>query len=125
MKNYLPHVLGAAFVIIIIAAWSLVAMAVKPQETEAETPVPNEQPMCGAYSHYRPLMEEERTLFEQVYQQQPTLTPKSVSTQVVAGTNYRFLCEDEAGKEYLVTIFVPLPCYQDEQPVAVTSVERL
>ena len=32
MKNYIPHILGAGFVLVIIGAWMLIARVIKPQE---------------------------------------------------------------------------------------------
>jgi len=84
-----------------------------------------EDVMVGAYSEYRELQDDELSLFESVYQGDIALTPKSVATQVVAGTNYRYRCSDAAGAEYIVTVFVPLPCYQDEQQTEVTNIEKV
>lgn len=78
---------------------------------------------CGGYTDYRALSDEDVTLFTDVYDAEPTLTPYAVATQVVAGTNFRFLCRDAALQEYVVTIFVPLPCYADTQQPRVTGVQ--
>lgn len=78
---------------------------------------------CGGYTDYRALTDEDAELFANVYVVPPALTPYAVATQVVAGTNYRFLCRDAAEQEYVVTIFVPLPCNADTQQSAVTDVQ--
>ena len=67
--------------------------------------------MTGAYTDGRALTDEELTLFRKTYKGKTKLTPVSVSTQVVAGTNYRFVCKDKAGKQVIVVIFQTLPCY--------------
>lgn len=78
---------------------------------------------CGGYTDYRAVADEDIALFADVYDAEPSLTPYAVATQVVAGTNYRFLCRDAAEEEYVVTIFVPLPCYADTQQPTVTDVQ--
>lgn len=79
---------------------------------------------CGGYTDYHALADEDVALFANVYNAEPALTPYAVATQVVAGTNYRFLCRDAAKQEYVVTIFVPLPCHADTQHPTVTGVAR-
>jgi quinol monooxygenase YgiN len=37
MKNYIPHILGAVFVLVIIGAWMLIARVIKPQEEVQQT----------------------------------------------------------------------------------------
>lgn len=66
-------------------------------------------PMTGAYGETRAVTDEERTLFNATYRGDLELTPVSVSSQVVAGMNYRFVCKDKKGDSCLVTIFRPLP----------------
>lgn len=87
-------------------------------ETQSKFPA-----ACGGYTDYRALAEEDATLFAEVYDAEPALTPYAVATQVVAGSNYRFLCRDEAEQEYVVSIFVPLPCNADSQQPRVTNVQ--
>jgi len=50
------------------------------------------------------------------------LTPVNVSTQVVAGTNYKFVCKDKSGSTYHVIIYQKLPAYGGEAEV--TSIEK-
>ncbi|MCQ2183355.1 MAG: hypothetical protein MJY89_08155 [Bacteroidales bacterium] len=75
-----------------------------------------QQQLCGGYTGQRELTEEEMEMFRQVTETGGVVfTPLSVSTQVVAGTNYRFYCrfEDKDGSDKYgycwVTIFKPLP----------------
>lgn len=62
-------------------------------------------PVVGGYTEYRELSDEDKTLFAKAYKGDVKLTPQSVATQVVAGLKYKFVCKDESGKKYLVTIF--------------------
>lgn len=65
--------------------------------------------MTGAYTGYREMTLEENTIFLDAYKAADKLHPWTVSTQVVAGINYRYACTDENGEEYVVTIYKPLP----------------
>lgn len=67
------------------------------------------QYMVGAYADYRALDDEDRQLFESTYTHKAKLTPQSVATQVVAGTNCRFICTDDSKNVVRVVIFKPLP----------------
>lgn len=67
------------------------------------------EPICGGYSEFRELTKEDIALFEKTYQGDMKLTPQSVSTQIVAGTNYKFQCVDQDNKQVQVVIFLPLP----------------
>lgn len=113
MRKYAGHICGAAFVLVIMFVWGVIAMACKPSSSD----------LAGGYTHYRQLTDNDRLIFECTYHDHLSLTPKRVATQVVAGTNYRFLCEDNQGNAYEVVIFVPLPCYLDTQDTIVTSVQ--
>lgn len=75
-----------------------------------ETLTEPEKTMCGGYTDYRPMTEDDLAVFEQYSQDNKTLTPVEVATQVVAGINYRFHCVDESRHDTVITIFVPLPC---------------
>ena len=79
--------------------------------------------LVGAYTDGRKVSKEELELFQTTYKGVVELTPESVSTQVVAGTNYKFICRDRNGKTYQVVIYQKLPCYGGEAEV--TSVEEL
>lgn len=79
--------------------------------------------MTGAYTQGREVSKEELALFRENYKGEVALTPVSVSTQVVAGTNYKFLCLDKDGCKYMVVIYKKLPAYGGE--ATVTAVEKL
>ena len=71
-----------------------------PADVTADDTV-NEQ-LCGGYTDQREPSDNEMALFRQVTASQSTsYTPLSVSTQVVAGLNYKFWCryEDSASGE--------------------------
>ena len=82
---------------------------------------PQKHDMVGAYTEGHQVSNEEMTLFNETYKGKEKLTPVSVSTQVVAGTNYRFVCKNEKGKKVTVVIFKALPCNGGKAEV--TSVE--
>lgn len=67
--------------------------------------------MVGAYTEHRAATDREVALFHQACAAfgLQGLTPQSVATQVVAGTNYLFLCADRNQRRVSVTIFEPLP----------------
>ena len=79
--------------------------------------------LVGAYTDGRKVSKEESELFLATYKGKVKLTPESVSTQVVAGTNYKFICRDKNGKRYQVGIYQKLPCYGGEAEV--TSIEEV
>lgn len=75
-----------------------------------------EKPMAGAYTAQRPLSKEDLALFRSVTADLDGVryVPESVATQIVAGTNYRFVCEAVVpGKAEIyraeITVFQPLP----------------
>lgn len=74
-----------------------------------------DEEMVGAYSEMRLLTSEDSTVFAEATADYAylNLVPKSVMSQVVAGTNYVFLCEmkgpDGILAEARVLIFEPLP----------------
>lgn len=74
-----------------------------------------DEEMVGAYSETRLLTSEDSTVFAEATADYAYLhlVPKSVKSQVVAGTNYVFLCEmkgpDGILAEARVLIFEPLP----------------
>ncbi|GEM_PF-426371 len=81
----------------------------------------DETQMCGAYSDQDELSKEDLELFNATYKGEVKLTPYTVSSQVVAGTNYAYTCKDKDGNTYKVVIFQPLPGQGDPE---VTSVEK-
>lgn len=69
--------------------------------------------IVGSYSEYRELSEDEKSFFEEVVKgyAKELFNPERVSTQVVAGINYRFLCsmkDGEVTSKVIVTIYKPL-----------------
>lgn len=69
--------------------------------------------IVGSYSGYRELSEDEKSFFEEVVNgyEKELFDPELVSTQVVAGINYRFLCsmkDGNATSKVIVTIYKPL-----------------
>lgn len=81
--------------------------------------------LCGGYTGGRAPSDEELDMFRTVAGGDGVVyTPISVSTQVVAGTNYRFLCNFREGKtegRCTVTIWKPLHGQGDAR---VISIER-
>ena len=86
-----------------------------------------EETLCGGFSEQRPLTAEDSALFAQVAEPNAlaNLRPISVSTQVVAGTNYLFVCETkdsgDSARKVTVRIFRPLPGRSKPELVAITS----
>ena len=78
--------------------------------------MPKTQALCGGWSPYRELTDKDKAVFNEAlkgfcgvgYQ------PKSVSTQIVAGVNYRFKCDATLPGpipiqwEAIVEIYAPL-----------------
>lgn len=69
--------------------------------------------IVGSYSEYREPSEDEKIFFEEVVKgyAKELFNPERVSTQVVAGINYRFLCsmkDGNATSKVIVTIYKPL-----------------
>ena len=93
----------------------------------------NPQPeVVGGYSKQRRISDEELQLFEQATAslQGVEYTPLNVATQIVAGTNYRFLCKaraiDANGKKgkrqyAVIVIHKPLP---NQGEARILSIER-
>lgn len=108
-----------------LACIAILTLACNKQASQSTATIKTEFPAaCGGYTDYRVLSDDEVVLFDSIYgEAAPALKPYAVATQVVAGTNYRFLCHDEAKQEYVVTIFVPLPCYADSQQTKVTNIQ--
>lgn len=85
--------------------------------------------IAGGYSKPRPLTEDEKALFEAAVKglEGVAYKPMNVATQVVAGTNYRFLCRGREtarkGKRFdaVIVVYKPLPG-QGEPRIA--SVDR-
>lgn len=94
------------------------AATVSSQETVSSDASATEEssPMVGAFGEERALTAEEEEIFSEATAELVGVeyTPLAVSTQVVAGTNYRFRCSGETAtesqetKEYYVTVYVSL-----------------
>lgn len=118
-------IIALASALILVGCTGQKTMENATQNGANTSAVVENEAMTGAYSKgYKPT-EEQLALFKSTYQGSIELTPCSVSEQVVAGTNYAFTCKDGEGKEYIVTIFVPLPCNQDKQKTEVISIKRV
>lgn len=82
------------------------------------------QQLCGGYTPQREPVEEEMAMFAAATDNNPDYTPLSVSTQVVAGTNYRFWCrcrtQDGCGHCWIV-IFKPLPGQGEPRVTEITQ----
>lgn len=59
----------------------------------------NNKYLCGAYADYRELTDEDIQIFESAYNYDMKLTPQGVATQIVAGTNFKFICKDESAND--------------------------
>ena len=67
--------------------------------------------VAGGYTQQRNLTKQDKQLFKNTYngKGKDKLTPISVATQVVNGTNYKFICKDKYGKKVTVIIYQSLP----------------
>ena len=106
-----------------------------PVQLERFSDLARPQQLCGGYTDQREPSDEEMEMFRSVTGTgDVTYTPLSVSTQVVAGTNYKFYCrfedtsdgiqrkatgEDKYGYCW-ITIFKPLPGRGEAE---ITSIE--
>lgn len=93
---------------------------------------PEQEHIVGGYSKPRNITNEEVALFKQVTAslQGVEYKPKSVSTQIVAGTNYRFLCNartidnnGKKGKRHYAAIVIHKPLNPEEKP-RILSIDR-
>lgn len=86
--------------------------------------------LCGGYTGQRPLEASDRELFRRATTGMTgvSYTPESVATQVVAGTNYRFVCKAKTmtpnPETYRaeVIVFKPLP---GQGEAKITKITRL
>ena len=84
--------------------------------------------LCGGYTGQRPLEASDRELFRRATTGMTgvSYTPESVATQVVAGTNYRFICTAKTTTPGLETyeaeiiVFQPLPGQGEEKIAKIT-----
>ena len=105
--------------ILILASAALAMTACGgPGNKKATQPEKEEKRMLsGGYSEPRPLTDEEAVLFKKVTEGLDGVeyTPQSVAKQIVAGTNYRFICKavpvtrNPRPYEAIVVVYQPLP----------------
>lgn len=82
--------------------------------------------MTGAYSEAMELTAEDDSLFRAVVTPyDSTFVPVKVSRQVVAGTNYRFICQDKKGADREIVVFQPLPGEGDARIVSIDDKEYI
>ena len=93
-----------------------------------ETLTNNQQPIVGGWSPYHKLTAQDQQVFNEALKGFVGVkyTPETVSTQIVAGTNYRFRCVASMPPamvvwEAIVEIFQPL----GGQPPYVTGIVRI
>ena len=82
----------------------------------------HDKQMAGGYTQQRNLTKQDKQLFKNIYKGKDKLTPISVATQVVNGTNYKFICKDKHGKKVTVVIYQSLP-YQGSKS-KIVSINR-
>ncbi len=88
--------------------------------------------LCGGFTKFRPVEKDDLKLFEEVMEGLAGVDyePLIVATQVVAGTNYKFICNAEAvvlnPRPYLaeISIFQPLPSEKEAKPI-ITGIHAL
>lgn len=91
--------------------------------------ITSERSVVGGYSEPRKLSDEERALFDSVAAEIAGVKyePINVATQIVADTNYRFLCKgketERRGKKFYAVIVVHKPLPNAGEP-RVMSIER-
>ena len=83
--------------------------------------------MTGAYSKAVKLSEEEKAIFSEVVAPyvDPELKAEKVSRQIVAGTNYCFVCKDPDGRKVEVVVCAPLPGAGDTLITSVNGVDLI
>jgi len=76
---------------------------------EVKRLVDEQSDLVGAYTRQRAVTKDDLKVFNEATKgQKEKLIPISVGTQVVAGTNYRFICKRENGSKVSIKIFKPL-----------------
>lgn len=85
----------------------------------------HDKKMAGGYTQQRNLTKQEKQLFKNTYngRGKDKLTPISVATQVVNGTNYKFICKDKRGKIVTVVIYQSLP-YQGSKAKVISIINN-
>lgn len=129
MKKSTILVFAAAALTACAAQGGKTAASPETAATEGRTQAP-ESPPVGGYTAQRPLDDEDRRLFDKATENLVGVkyTPQSVATQVVAGTDYRFICTAETATREPqtfraeITVFRPLP---GQGEVRITNIRRL
>ncbi len=106
MKRYRLSIASASLLLLIpIILLTSLFSCQSSKETVKDTGI------VGGFGKSTRLTSDEIELFEKVVLSHPKLklTPKKVSHQVVAGTNYRFECIDSNKKKVEVVVYQPLP----------------
>jgi hypothetical protein len=119
----------SAIVLLLIITSTLLACAGgsgsgTPSDPSA-APEPDANPVVGGYTEERDLTAEDTEIFAAAMEgfDGVRYEPLKVSTQVVAGTNYKFYCKatnatPDAKERYVyVTIYVPLPSSGDSAEI--------
>lgn len=123
---YCPHGIHKKSLIELIHSLNLVDSSLEKLNSGCQ-----EKVAMGAYSIYHAVTEEENAIFRSAMNLVGVdYEPLAVATQVVAGRNYRFVCNakvvssQENNYLALVTIFQPLPNQEPNTPV-ITDIKRL
>lgn len=85
--------------------------------------------LCGGFTKFRPVTEEDVKVFNDAKGMLLGVTyePLIVATQLVAGTNYKFICNAEAAvlhpNPYLaeISVFQPLPSEEEKNPMPILT----
>ena len=123
MHNKFKYGIPAIIILQIAAVVTVMMTSCSNSKNTVKAETDTQEHLVGAYTDGRQVSKEEAELFHATYKGDVKLTPISVSTQVVAGTNYKFICRDKNGKKYQVVIYQKLPCYGGESEV--TSIEEI
>ena len=115
--------------LLLISALLIGAVSCGPKAIKKQDGTPTkEATIVGGYGEAVNLTGDELEIFTSAMKDYDTngkhYIPKSVSTQIVAGTNYKFICEIE-GEDVLVeiTIFKPLP--HTNKKAEVTGIKKV
>ena len=116
-----------SFFILILSIFTFTSCEkIKPLLTKEQTHV------VGGYSKPRSLTDQEELFFQKATAnlQGVEYKPENVATQIVAGTNYRFLCKARSidqngkkGKRHYAAIVIHKPLNPEEQP-RILSIDR-
>lgn len=99
-------ILIIAFIVLLLSACGKFGSKTEPTSRKTV--------LSGGYTQQRPLNENERVLFRTATAKLDNVdyTPESVATQVVAGTNYRFVCTGATATRHPKTVKAEVIIYQ-------------